>query len=706
MSNDRKIDDGDKTRRNWNGYQYAKQMGHDEYCRKAKKCDNYFLGKQLSEEDRAFLIDSGRPPYEFNLIKPAINTAIAYQTNNRMEPILKPAGGRADSSLAELHTKVLKYVLNKNSYHNKETQIFADGVIMQRGYLEVTLDFSNNDYGDISIDVLDPLDVIPDPNAKSYNPKDWDEVTITRFYSLDDIEHYYGADKRKEVEEMEYTYGDYKFGSDVDEEERNSFATELRGSSKSSLDECYDDEVGIKRYRIIDKQRFVRKMTDCLIYPNGDIKTVEGISQEKLMELTSSGAMKTKRMMKRVEWTVTTKNVVLRDIISPFDTFTVIFYAPLFRRGITSGMVDDAIDAQDMFNKGISTQMHLANTNANAPWLIEDESLTNMSIDEFQQIGSKPGLVVSYKRGAEAPKRALPGQTNGDTMNLIELSRRAVYDSTIPESARGVQSNEISGVAIQAKQNAAQQQMVTALDLLAQTRSILVKKVLELVQKFYTNTRLIRITEIDPLNGKEIDSLVEVNQEMSDGTIINDLTVGEYDIIISETPLKSTFDETQFEQMMKMIQYNVEVPPEFVMLSSSLANKYDIADAMNKQKQNQQPDPLVMAKVKEIEMKLELMQTEKDHIRAQTTETNVKALYAGVQTAGTMLQNAMIADTAEEIAISSGFKDLNAAPIFKNPEGMGNAPIIQPQNGNTNPSLPMVPQSPVAGAMSGIENPN
>jgi len=697
----------DKARINWNTYQYAKQRGHDTYCKRAKKCEDYFLGHQLSEEDRAWLTDQGRPAYEFNLIKPAVNTITAYQINNRMEIIYKPTGGKADNVLAEIQTKNVKHILNKNNYHYKETQIFSDGVIMERGYADISLDFNNNPYGDIVIDVLDPMDVIPDPDAKSYDPKDWANVTITRWYTLDEIEYHYGYEMRVKVEEND-VYGNSDFGDFDDNEPRNKFS--YTGREKTTgFDSVYSDEIGVKRYRIIDIQKYVRLMTDVFLFPTGDIKVAEGLSNEKVQEQLAAGAILDQRMMKRVKWTVTTMNVTLKDIISPFETFTVILYSPLFRRGVTQGLVNDAIDAQDMFTKSISTEMHLANTNSNSPWLIQEGSLVNMTAEEFQEVGSKPGLVVVYGKGYEPPQRAAPGQNNGATGTLIEISRRAVYDSTIPESARGVQSNEVSGVAIQAKQNAAQQQMVIALDQLAHFRRLLANKILEVVQKFYTNTRVLRISEMNYKTGKFDDQMIEVNQEMSDGSIVNDLTTGDYDSVITETPLKSTFDETQFEQMIKMKQFNIAVPDESVILTSSLADKYDIAEVITKRAEAASQSPLAQmqlkeaeAKLKESEAKIEKMKAEIENLRSKTTETNVKALYAGVQTAGTISQMATIADSADEIVKSAGFIDLNTAPIFKDPVGPA---VNMPNTGNTNPSLPMVPNSPTAGAMTGIENP-
>ena len=67
---------------------------------------------------------------------------------------------------------------------------------VDRGYFDLRMDFTDNIMGDVKVRTLDPYEVLPDPDAKSYDPSTWNEVITTRWMTLDDIEAHYGKNKR------------------------------------------------------------------------------------------------------------------------------------------------------------------------------------------------------------------------------------------------------------------------------------------------------------------------------------------------------------------------------------------------------------------------------------------------------------------------------------------------------------------------------
>ena len=81
-----------KARANWDRYQYGKNRGHIDYMKQADRCEQMYLGggRQWKPEDRAYVEAQKRPALEFNEIKGAVNTAIGYQIQNRMDIAFKP----------------------------------------------------------------------------------------------------------------------------------------------------------------------------------------------------------------------------------------------------------------------------------------------------------------------------------------------------------------------------------------------------------------------------------------------------------------------------------------------------------------------------------------------------------------------------------------------------------------------------------------
>ena len=63
-----------------------------------------------------------------------------------------------------------------------------------------------------------------------------------------------------------------------------------------------------------------------------------------------------------------------------------------------------------------------------------------------------------------------------------------------------------------------------------------------------------------------------------EGLILNDLTLGEYDVIIGTAPSRDTFEEIQFAEAIALRQAGVPIPDDMIVEYSHLARKGDIAE--------------------------------------------------------------------------------------------------------------------------------
>lgn len=674
---------------NWDRYTYGRQRGHIDFMAIAEKCEGMYLGggSQWSEEDKAILRSQGRPFYEFNEVMPSINSALGYQINNRMDIAFKPRGGKGDLMLATTISKVVMQVCDQAKLRWKETQVFGDGLIEQRGYYDIRMCFDTNIKGDIAITDLDPRDVIPDPDSKTYDPDGWADVIITRWYTLDEIEQLYGKKARESAEKSNDIGNDW--GDQEEGAPRNKFGTaETAGGFDS-----YRGENGLNRYRVIDRQKFVYQMTDCLVYPEtGDIEVVDQMTEVQVSAAMADGAVKARRMHRRVHWVVTTYSAVLFDDISPYPHYTVVPYFAYFRRGKTRGMVDNAIGPQDALNKAVSQFVHIINTSANSGWVVQQNSLTNMTTDDLKRQGASTGLVLEYKEGTTAPSKITANAVPTGVDRLIDRATKALKDVTVPDAMRGNEGNAVSGVAKQADQFASQQQLAVPLDNLAYTRHLLAKRVLSLVQRYYDSYRVFRITETDPATGKEVENNIEINKfDPETGEYTNDVTMGTYDVVITEQPMQVTFENSQFSQALEMRKSNVAIPDATVIRYSNLADKHEILDQM--QRQGQPTDPT-------LEAKAQLMAAQARKTDAETTATAVESQYGAIQTAQVIAQTPATSGLADALLRSAGYTDRDMAPIIPQaPEGMPSIPIAP----NTNPMTPANPAQADVGLNQGIE---
>lgn len=609
---------------------------------------------------------------------PAVNAAIGYQIHNRMNIAFRPRGQGADDDLAAIHSKVAMQIADRNHLHWRETEVFADGLIQQRGFFDVRISFDDNLMGSVEIAVLDPLDVIPDPDAKGYEPDSWSDVIVTRWWTLDEIELLYGKAARKEVEASRPTDSD--FGEETAEEGRNKFGGNV-GLYGSWQGGGYGT---IPRVRVVERRQWTLARQDVAISSTGDVRPLEN------GETPPDGAIVTRRTIRRPRLTVATESIVLHDDWSPYRRLMVVPYFPVFRRGLTRGMIDNAISPQEILNKEISQYLHVLNTTANSGWLVEEGSLVNLTTEDLEVQGAQTGLVVEYKMGRPPPAKIPANQIPTGIDRLIDRSSRFMQEATgITEAFKGMSGSVESGIAVQSRQQAAQNAIALALDNLGRTRHLLAEHILELVQQFYTEPRIMRITETDAFGRKRSVEL-PVNQPTDTGPAFNDLSVGEYDVVISEQPMQVTFENSQFQQALELRKAGVAVPDEIVIRHSNLADKEEIA--RNMAERGQQVDPTLAAKAK-------LLEAQAEKTQAEQVNKAVEAQYSAIQTAQTIAAIPQTATLADALLRSAGYVDRDAPPIV--PQLPGRIPGVAPPPLNTDP---LTPRHPDVGINAGIES--
>lgn len=559
----------------WQRYTTSLTRGHHEYQRQAKLCENFYLGggRQWSDADKTALDETGRPWLEENIIFSTINTVIGYQTQSRMDIAYKPRE-IDDQDISDILSKLSMYITDKSKYPWKESEVFSDGLIQQRGYFDIKMDFNENAYGDVSIEVLDPLDVIPDQDSKSYDPDDWNDVIIMSWMTFDDIKETYGLGKWRQLENKISNESDFGHGSF--EEERNKFG------SVNNYSAFYMDSTGIEHARLLNRQYW--KLQNREFYFNtssGDLYPVpDSIKpKDKLKYAKENNYEIIKKVTKRIRWTVSTKDVVLFDEWSPYEHFTVVPYFPYFRRGVTLGLVDNLIKTQEMLNKVYSQILHTVNTTANSGWIVEENSLTNMDTEDLETVGSQTGVILEFKRGQTAPTKIEPNQVPTGLKDLVTSGVDLIrLISGVSETFQGGKGPEVSGTAIQSRVHQSAIQLAAPIDNLFRTRNMIAERVLKLIQGFYTQERSFMITGPEDSKGKPTNQQITINQDNEDNSgIINDITIGRYDVVIADVPTQITFQNAQFSQAIEMRKFGVQIPDAEMVKMSTLSRKNEIA---------------------------------------------------------------------------------------------------------------------------------
>lgn len=580
------------TRTQWARYERARDNGHLEYVDMALRCDEFYQGEQWDPDDVAVLEQEGRPALTINTILPTVNTILGEQSSRRADVKFKPRRG-GDEEVAHTLNKLYMQIADNNKLDWVEQQVFSDGLIMDgRGYFDVRMDFSDHVEGEIRITAKDPLDILIDPDAKDADPKHWNEVFETKWMTLDEIEELYGTEKAERL--LFVAENGMSFGPDSVEYQETRFGETENNDDHFGAGVPGDEEYrNVKALRVIERQHkkicradfFVDKITgdqrECPDVWNDRKK--KKFAKDYDMELVS-------RVIRKVRWTVTCDKVVLHDGWSPYNDFTIVPFFCYFRRGNPFGVVRNLLSPQEQLNKIASQELHIVNTTANSGWMVESGSLVGMTADDLEEHGAETGLVLEYARGTTPPQKIT---ANNIPTGLDRIAQKAQANiqaiSGINESMLGTDSAEVSGIAIQAKQNRGAVMIQVPLDNLAKARQYLAEKVLNLIQTFYVEERIVQVTnEEDPMQPRE---QLMLNVETPEGDIINNLTLGEYDVIISTSPARDSFDETQFAEALSLRQAGVAIPDDAIITYSHLRKKEELAKRIRVMTGQEPPTP-------------------------------------------------------------------------------------------------------------------
>lgn len=602
-------------RQNAARYQRARDTGHGDFIAEAIKFDAYYRGEQWDAKDKAKLDAQGRPAMTVNLVAPTVNAILGEYSNRRADFQYKPRRGEASDAVAQTLTKLVMQICDNNDYDQLETEIFGDGLITGRGYLDVRIDFEDNTLGEVRIETLDPRSVIPDPSANSYDPKDWNEVMTTRWASLDDLAATYGQEKADAVRvaaQSATTATLDMYGWD----DTSSFGDMHKAAGVGAYDDV-DTERALRSVRIIERQFYtLSKVREFVSLRYGDVRPVpESWEEERVQAFARDFGLGIRtRLTRRVRWVVSAgDSVVLHESWSPYTSLTVVPFFCYFRRGKPFGVVKNLISPQDILNKSSSQVLHVVNTTANSGWKVEAGSLVNMTSDDLAARGAETGLVLEYAAGRNAPEKIQP---NNVPPGLTDISMRAAqWMREIPgvnSAMLGLEGAEVSGVALENKQLRASLQLQTVMDNLVRTRKIVARKILELVQAFYTEERILYIS--DRFDAQAPQEALVINQQAA-GEIANNITLGEYDVVVSSMPARDTFEESQFAQVIQLREAGAPIPGHWLVKYSSLFRKAELAEEVKNLEGIGQPDPVAEQMT---QMQLQMMAMELEELAAKT----------------------------------------------------------------------------------------
>lgn len=607
--------DPEKANENYLRYTYMRDFSHIYFIEKAQRCQNFVAGHQWDPEDLQRLRDQKRPALTLNKTLITLASILGEQIDVRTEVGYRARYGAPDGA-AEIMTKVQQFIAYINQLNWKRSEVFCDGVVTGRGYYDVRMNFDKSVTGEIEISMENPKNVLPDPDADQMDPETWNDVIVTKWHTPQDIALLYNAADAKALSQR--TSSGFAFGYDSLDYARDRIAGTGTVAGPGLIESFKPQS---KIIRTIDRQYRVLSKVKFFVDPKtGDKSRIPDhwADEQIATEVQTKGLAVISELIKRIRWMVTADEYVLHDDWSPYQHFTIVPYFPFFLHGKTIGLIEHLLDPQELLNKSTSQELHVVNTMANSGWKVKSGVLVNMELDELEERGATTGLVLEIN--GDPDKDVVKIQPNQIPQGLERLSFKAeAYIKAISgrgDAQIGVSRADVSGKALDKSVQSSDVTLRKAFDNLERSDFLLARNILDLVQEFMTAPQIMNITH-DDLSGTS--ESVAVNQPDDTGQILNDLTLGEFDVMIVSSPAKRTLEESQFEQAIGMREQGIQIPDEFIIENSNLIKKGEIVKAMKAAAQS--PQAQMQQQVQLLQGQLSLAE-----LRAQTSKEEADAL--------------------------------------------------------------------------------
>lgn len=598
----------------WCRYAWLRDNGHLDYVKKATICEDFFVGLQWDPNDLALLRSYRRPALTINKIISTVSNVLGEQIFNRTDIAFKPRNEGASSEVADALTKVFMQIGDNNQLNWARSDVFADGIVGSRGFFDVRLDFTDSLRGEVRIEQLNPKNVLIDADADEYDPDKWGDVIITKWMSPDQIEMLYSKADADLLRGRQDSY--FPYGYDSIDRDRDRFGHPRSMYAYNTGPDSGDNNT--RNIRVIERQwRKLDRVLHFVDVNTGDMRAVPpDWDQPRIQQhMTQNPHLAlTKKMVQRIRWTVVADNVVLHDDWSPYKHFTVVPYFPYFRRGRTVGLVENLIGPQELLNKVSSQELHVVNTTANSGWKIKRNALQNMSTAELEQRGAQTGLVLELDEINNAEK-IQPNQTPSGLDRISYKAEEHIKSiSGVSDYMQGFAREDVAAKSVQTNKQSGQANLAKVMDNMNRTDFILARNVLDMVQEYYTEQRLLYITTDRLTNTTE---QLTVNQPTPEGTILNDLTLGEYAVVVTNQPERDTFEETQFDQALRLrTEAGVQIPDKYIIQSSRLKDKAEIVKELEGDQNS--PEAQAAAQLKQRANEAEVTKLEAEAMQKQS----------------------------------------------------------------------------------------
>lgn len=647
---------------------------------------DYYDSLQWSEEDAQILLDRNQAPVVYNEIAPTINWMLGTERRTRIDYKVLPRR-KEESDMAEVKTKLLKYLSDVNAEPLVRSRAFSSAVKAGVGWLEVGVRGDESDEPiyyraeDWRYVLYDSQSVEPDLSDARY-------LFRTKYLDADVAEAMFPA--RADVVRRSIVDASSLEVDDVDDPWYLGARVTQPGADFQRTGKYYPYDVAavsdVKRDRVKLVECWYREPTRRETIRSGPLAGETWDANNAAHQwAVEQGASVYDGLIMQVRVAIYCQAGLLFEGESPYRhgrfPFVPVWAYRRQRDNAAYSPIRVMRDSQDSLNKRGSKALWILSANR----VIAEEG----AVEDWEQLReevARPDAMIIKARGKELILDR-DVQLAEQHLRLMDRDALSIRNSGgVTAENLGRQTNASSGKAIIARQD--QGTVVTSelYDNLRWAVQWAGEIELSLVEQFMTSQKVVRL-----VGDRGNASFVEINTvDPSTGEVQQDVTATKADFVVSQQDYRDSLRLAMFESLFEIVSRLAQMNPQVALNLLDLV--VEMADVPNRDELvarirqiNGQRDPdseptpeeeqqmaqqaavmeaqqrLAMAQmeasVAKLQAEVDALRADQEKSQAESINKRLEAMYSALQSAQIVAQAPGAAAMADEIMRGAGFED-------------------------------------------------